>query len=128
MISGLDEHVLEVDAVIFGKSLLPLGVDLPVHVEEQVGPKAVEACHIRSESTIKIFFRPRIRFDVGHKGPDKARQILVFHRPHPLIPDRAIWVPVERHSEPLKLCLQIGESITKQHIGPLGLNESRSML
>jgi hypothetical protein len=34
---GLDQHVLEVDTAADGKPPFPLGVDRPVHLQEQHG-------------------------------------------------------------------------------------------
>ena len=45
-------------ACVGGESPFPLGVDLPVHLEEQPGPEAIEVCNVRGEPTFEVFRCP----------------------------------------------------------------------
>ena len=129
MVGRLDQHVLEVDGLVGGQSPLPLGVDLPVELEEQPGPEAIEVAQ-RSEASRRSRSSAVHEFDLTWAmkvRTSRARSSCFMGFAHSSL-RRPVRVPVEAQPEPGELVLELGEAVTEHDVGPGGLDEGRPVL
>ena len=127
MVSCLHEHVLEVDGIVFCETTLPRGVDLPVDVEKQPAPEAVQPRQLRREPAFEVLACPRVRLHMRHEGADEASEILVLHRLGPGVVRRPIRVPVERYSSAGELHPELLETVAVHDVAPGRLDQLRTV-